>query len=630
MNFFEHQEQARQSSRWLIFLFIIATLSIIGFLDLIFSSFYLLSINKVNASYTDIPLAIHIKVSLCIAAFILLMTLYRSWQLRAGGYKVAEALGGRRLTQDTNTVTELRLLNIVEEMAIAAGTETPTVYILEDSAINAFAAGLTIHDAVIGVTRGAVDLLNREELQGVIAHEFSHILNGDMRLNVKMLGVLFGITCISSLGHQFTYAGRHSRNAAPIVIAGVGMVIIGFIGIFFASMIKAAISRQREYLADASAVQYTRSIDGIAGALKKIGGWSIGSYLAAPRAAEYSHFYIAEGVSLWARGFFETHPPLKKRIQRIDHSWDGQFPYVSRSLDQIVDQQRRREKIQSDKFKIDQSPDISIAALTSALALTGMPNIQHVQYANKMLEDIPVDILDALHNPLQAYALSLLLFLNKDISNWPQRLENINADILKEISPYLFELSPLIKNLHTMHRLPLLELSIPTLKRLLPDQQTLFKQDVIKVIQSNNKIELWEWALYRIIRLSLSQPKPIKVKYTKFTQIQAECELILAAMSHISSHDKTRQQRTYLAAAKHLGLNTLPPEKFTLSTTALKKSLDKITRIKPLLKPRFLKALVLAIEQDGKVKAEEVELIRAISESIDCPMPPILGEHNIQ
>ncbi len=633
MNFFEYQEQARRSSRYLVVLFLIATLLIIGFLDLVISSFYLLSSQRIGMQYSDIPLSVHAWVSGSIAIFILLVSLFRLLSIRKGGYKVAEALGGRRLTASKNSSEELRLLNIVEEMAIAAGTETPVVYVLEDSAINAFAAGLTTHDAVIGVTRGAIDLLNREEMQGVIAHEFSHILNGDMRLNLQMIGVLFGITFISYMGNQIIRTGARSKDSAPLVIVGVCTIIIGFVGIFFASMIKAAISRQREYLADASAVQYTRNNLGIANALKKIGGWTIGSHLAAPKASEYSHFYIADGVSMIARGLFETHPPLKARISRIDPQWDGEFPLVKRTRQQIMDHHKRKKVSDAQSFKTsakhifnaENNANVSVAAITSAIALTGMPNMDHVQYAQNMLSDIPSNLLRDIHQPLNAYAIVLLLLIHNDIDNWEKRIAGIDKDMSKIIMSILREHVPIIKGLPIKYRLPLLELAMPALKSLSVARQGIFKKDVIKTLQSNNKIELWEWSLYRIIRLSLNQPEPTTAKYSRFSQVKNECELILATISHLGSKDKTKQQSAFYTAAAHLGLQTSSPEKFTLSTSALRQALQKVAQLRPLLKPRFLKALVLAVQSNDEIEVEEVELIRAISESIDCPMPPILS-----
>jgi Zn-dependent protease with chaperone function len=295
MNFFEYQDKARRSTKRLVFFFILAVLSLIVLADLGITAL-LLATSNTYRSMGDIPLSVHATVFFSIAVIVLLASLYRFNQLRHGGYTVARALGARRIAPDSDDFYEKRLLNVVEEMAIASGTPVPPVYLVDDSAINAFAAGYSQQDAVIGITRGAIEMLDRDELQGVVAHEFSHIFNGDMRLNLQLLGLLFGILFVGLIGRRMIESGARSRDGVVFIITGLGVMIVGYSGIIFGNLIKAAVSRQREYLADASAVQYTRNPDGIGGALKKIGGWAVGSRLGVPNAAEFSHFYIAQGI----------------------------------------------------------------------------------------------------------------------------------------------------------------------------------------------------------------------------------------------------------------------------------------------------------------------------------------------
>ena len=264
-------------------------------------------------------------------ALITVGSLYKMAQLAGGGTVVAERLGGRRVYPNTTDPVERRLLNVVEEMALASGVPVPPVFLLsEEQGINAFAAGYSPSDAVVGVTRGCAQQLTRDQLQGVVAHEFSHILNGDMRLNMRLIGVLHGILLMGLVGRELlrlvghSGGGRSRRNdgAAPLLLIGLAFMVIGFLGLFIGNLIKAAASRQREFLADASAVQFTRNPEGIAGALKRIGAAVFGSKLASPRAAEASHMYFAEGIST----LFASHPPLHERISRIDPQWDGKFP----------------------------------------------------------------------------------------------------------------------------------------------------------------------------------------------------------------------------------------------------------------------------------------------------------------
>ena len=328
MDFFEQQDKARGLSGYLFLLFGFAVLCII------ISIFCLASVavgfekNLAELAWT-FELAAVSSVSTIIAVF--LASAFRISWLSSGGKVVAESMGGQRLNQSTKDPLSRQVLNVVEEMAIASGTPVPPVYLMEEEGINAFAAGYSPRDAVIGVTRGCATKLNRDQLQGVMAHEFSHILNGDMRINIRLTGIIFGIVFLSSIGRILTniayVSGGRRRNGkdsggGALVILGIGLLIIGGIGGFFGAMIRASISRQREFLADASAVQFTRNPDGIAGALKRIGGYSHGSKLQSAGAQEFSHMFFSSGIS----SMFATHPPLPIRIKRIDPNWKNSYP----------------------------------------------------------------------------------------------------------------------------------------------------------------------------------------------------------------------------------------------------------------------------------------------------------------
>jgi Zn-dependent protease with chaperone function len=276
------------------------------------------------------------------------------------------------------------LLNVVEEMALASGTPTPPVYLMDrEDGINAFAAGFSPNDAVIGVTRGTATRLDRDELQGVIAHEFSHILNGDMRLNLRLMGLLHGILIIGMLGYFilrmsfFSQGRRRSRDGkdgVPIVVIGAGLAVIGFAGTFFGNLIKAAVSRQREFLADASAVQFTRHPDGIAGALKKIGGFAQGSSIENPNAPIASHMFFGRATSGF-NAMFATHPPLAERIRRVDPSWDGEFPENVGRAD--VDGASRATALGAAGFA---GAAAASTGLTGAVASIGQPGPAHLVY----------------------------------------------------------------------------------------------------------------------------------------------------------------------------------------------------------------------------------------------------------
>jgi Zn-dependent protease with chaperone function len=333
VNFFEHQDRARSSTRTLVLLFVaaIATLIIITtFLVVTVLSLTETQNGPSSVNFDVVTSDVFLLVTVGVLSVVVLGTLFRFAQLRGGGRSVAQGLGGRLLNVQTRDADERKVLNVVEEIAIASGTPVPEVYLIEDPAINAFAAGFRPQDAVIGITRGSIQQLNRDELQGVIAHEFSHIFNGDMRLNIRLIGWLYGITVIGMIGYymlrgsQYSYSMRNRKNGkGSLMLLGLGFLVVGYGGTFFGNLIKAAVSRQREFLADASAVQFTRNPEGIGGALKKIGGYPGGTRLAAGNAAEISHMLFGEGLRSGFFGLFATHPSLDERIQRIDPSWIG-------------------------------------------------------------------------------------------------------------------------------------------------------------------------------------------------------------------------------------------------------------------------------------------------------------------
>ncbi|HEX7091861.1 MAG TPA: M48 family metallopeptidase [Longimicrobiales bacterium] len=328
MDFFQAQDDARQRTRVLIALFAAAVVAIV-------IGVYVVVVLAIGASIRFEP-----RLFAGVAGAVLLLvgggSAYRTMQLRQGGPVVAGLLGGQPVDPATDDPDERRLVNVVEEMAIASGVPVPAIYVLPgEESINAFAAGYGLHDAAVAVTRGALKHLTRDELQGVIAHEFSHILNGDMRLNIRLIGLLHGLLLLALIGRVLLRSGGRSRSrrkgksgGVQIALIGLGLLLLGYIGVFFGKLIKAAASRQREYLADAAAVQFTRNPEGIAGALKKIGALGAGSRIVHPRAEELSHLYFASGLKSSFAGLFATHPPLVERIRRIDPSFDGDFERV--------------------------------------------------------------------------------------------------------------------------------------------------------------------------------------------------------------------------------------------------------------------------------------------------------------
>ena len=413
MDFFEAQDEARKKTRWLLALFLLCVIGVVV-------SIGLLSWGIGVLGGGGIPLETCALVALGSGGLIFLSSGFKAMQLRGGGGVVARDLGGRLLDPSTTETHERKLLNVVEEMAIASGVPVPQVYVMDnEEAINAFAAGTEPGNAAIGVTRGCMMRLSRSELQGVVAHEFSHILNGDMKLNMRLIGWIFGLVVLSILGRglleslRFVRVGGNNRDnngGAAILLAilavGVGLMIIGGIGVFFARFLQAAVSRQREFLADASAVQFTREPDGLAGALKKIG--SKGSKIASAKASEASHCFFADG-GLFAFGL-ATHPPLALRIGRIQKDWDGKF--ADGSLPPIAEKREKASERAGDARASGFAGSESSGGV--AASLSHSDRVRH-ERGRVIKKEIPEEWQEAVHHREEAQSLVFGMLLAQDL-----------------------------------------------------------------------------------------------------------------------------------------------------------------------------------------------------------------------
>ena len=570
---------------------------------------------------------------------------------------IAEALGGRLLNINSDDADERKLLNVVQEMAIASGTPVPPVYLIDEAAINAFAAGYKPADAVIGVTRGCIQQLDRDELQGVIAHEFSHIFNGDMRLNVRLIGVLHGILVLGMIGYfilrsvsRTGYRSRSSKNnsALPFLALGAGLMAIGYVGTFFGNWIKAAVSRQREFLADSSAVQFTRNPQGISGALKKIGGLSAGSQIENPQAAEMSHLFFGQAVQPFFSRLMATHPPLSERISRIEPNWNGRFAVTSSA----ASNSESRTDAQFSGYtsglasatsgfvvggrgaRVSGAADSSVAAMVASQELlnsVGVTDDKHVGYAHNLLESLPESVVRAANEPYGARALVYCLLLDSDEAirekQW-QRLSEHADSVVFGLAQQLNTSLVMEAN----YRLPLLELCLPSLKQLSKDQFQSFKANVVALMQADNRVELYEWALYRVLLHYLEPPARKLSELGSIRSIKLvgkACGLLLSAMA-LAGEDETPEglqaaQQSFSAAAQALGLQRLQFVNHNeYSLKDLSRALQVLNRLQPLQKPRLLKALCTCVTHDGVIKPVEVELVRAVAATLDCPMPPLM------
>jgi len=637
MNFFQAQDSAHRNTTRLVIFFALAVFSLIVITNLlVMVLFGFVETSEQGVTLSTIATQFDWQVFLVVSAAVLIVifggSAYKTMALSGGGTAVAESLGGRLISQSTSDLHERKALNIVEEMAIASGTPVPPVYLLErEQGINAFAAGFTPGDAVIGLTRGTITYLTREELQGVIAHEFSHILHGDMRLNIRLIGILHGILLIGLIGYivlRSMRRGRSNKNAGAMMGLGLGLLVIGFTGTFFGNLIKASVSRQREFLADASAVQFTRNNIGIAGALKKIGGYTPGSELDTPEAPTMSHAFFSSGVSSFMQSIFATHPPLDVRIRRIDPSWDGDFAPVTREVSE--DQRTSEQPKQTSKTEAMKTTAASAVIASQILESIGQVNPKQLDYAVSLVNDIPMAIRDAVHDPYSARAIIYCLVIdNRQADIRDKQLHRLREMGDAGIYDLVDKLLGPVQALDIRFRLPLIDMTLPSLRLLSKEQYLLFKNNLLFLIQTDNRIDLFEWSLQKILfhHLDSQFDRPDKkvAKFRSYKVVKKHLELLISMLVYASVQDKTEVKTAFANAAQELGLSNLVLlSRQQINIKNLDLAVENLALLKPLLKPRLLKACLNVITQDQNFSPDEMELIRAIGDVLGCPVPPYL------
>lgn len=645
MNFFDAQDQARRATRWLIVVYIISTtLIVLGVTTVIAAAMIATSQTGEMPSPTLLG-----GIALFAALFIFGSSLYKTSRLSSGGGQVALDMGGTLISPDVHDPQRRQLRNIVEEMAIASGVPVPEIYVLEEeSGINAFAAGFSSGDAAIAVTRGTLDLLNRDELQGVIAHEFSHILNGDMRLNIRMMGVLFGIMVLGLIGrlvlrgsfHASLVSSRRDRNAPVIMIIGLGLTLLGWVGVFFARIVKSAVSRQREYLADASAVQFTRQTDGIANALKKIGGYSNHSYIRAADPEEISHMLFASGSSAIS-SLLASHPPLTERIKALDPQFrEDDYPLISESINDRSDSTAAAAgPMQSSGMVAGLTPEqqsVAAVALSTDIAdSVGRPQAEHIHFAGELRRSIPTELYAAAHETDKALLLTLALALSS--ADADQQLRMIEEKIGTKRSAAVLRYYELIVATGPAYRLPLLEIAFPALK-LRPAAQLQFLLKLVRrLIEIDNVIDLSEFCFYRILTNHLSQAAdPAGAKRYNRVSRKAARKAATNLVRLVAYHGNKDSDASALAFRAGIEMFGVPADENPAdidpqdSIALFNDSLDVLSKINPAGQKSLIQALSKTITHDGKLSLAEAELLRAICASLDCPLPPILAKVAVQ
>lgn len=626
INFFEHQEQARRHTSLLIFLFTVAVVAI-GFA--VYAVVFAVLLNREHNTFFQPELFAPVFAG--VLGVIAVGTLYKVMMLSGGGATVAEMLGGALVPQASTDRFERRLLNVVSEMAIASGVAVPPVYVLRgEDGINAFAAGFTPSDAVIAVSEGCMKYLNRDELQGVVAHEFSHIFNGDMRLNVRLMGVLNGILIIGLTGYWILRAGggrsssSRKGNGGGILLLGLGLFVIGYVGVFFANLIKAAVSREREYLADASAVQFTRNPSGIGGALKKIFAAAGGSYIEASRAQEASHFFFADGVRRSFSGLFSTHPPLDQRIRRIDPGFtEASLPEVTCS------EPSEGEAAVANLSSFSRAAQMKPAAIGEQMF---QPSPDHIAYAQSLIASLSPGLLDRTKDAYSARAVIYALLVQEESESHSLALvAEREGDLLRDLVRTLL---PEVARLGAKTKLPLAELSLPALRSMAKSQYQTFKNTMSALVREDEVVTLFEYALFTVVVKHLDdQFAPLKnrtVKYTALDQVLSTAMVLVSSLAYIGNHDSEKAERACLSGYERLerglGRRFAAPADPQALLGKVEGALRTLSEASSPVRLAVIEACVACVTEDSEVTEEEGELIRAIAAALECPLPPLVTE----
>lgn len=621
MNFFEAQDEAKASTTRLLVAFSIGLIlfaSSIAYL-VIFIEGYLLTGSFIPVVVDSVVFS---EAFIAVILVVLIASLFQFYLLKDGGKAVAHSLGGKLISPMTHNKQEITLLNVVEEMAIASGIAPPPVYLLRDQGINAFAAGFTYEDAVIGITQGALDALNRQELQGVIAHEFSHIFHGDMRLNLHLSGLIYGIVFIGGIG-RFIFDAldsssiRHSvsrssndKKGGNLIVAiylfALGLTIIGWLGTMISELIKAMISRQREYLADASAVQYTRYPDGIAGALKKIGASAYGSNVSSSAGGDFSHLFFSDGTSNFWDHWFSTHPKLEDRIRRIDPRWDGKFTSEKSS-------EKHYTQSNQSTFNVPNQPESPAPSSSIHFdTLSRMPNPSgsiHSEASTFETLDIPLEIQSMTANPLSAQWIVYALLLGSQHNELRLQKESLGNAWGKTQNAL-----KTIESLPRSSHLNLILLAVPNLKMMSTLQYHQFRNTVEMLIDADKHISIWEWTLRSILLTPLDYEygltKIPKSMFQSSKQIRHSLNVVFVFLAKTQFSNEETIRLLLQKTAEQFDLKPFQDLE-DLTIDQVDQAVRKIALSDSPLKTKIIDATETLLNYDGKFHEDDAEILTA-------------------
>ena len=622
MDFYAYQAAARRESRLFVAMFLVAVACVVLALDaVIFTALEARDTARYSVPYGGgEPLAygfgpldyVHrhpdaaFGISLLILGVIGVASAFKSLELQGGGAVVARSLGGARVEPDTTDPALRRLRNIIEEMAIAASVPVPEVYVLEqEPAINAFAAGQTPANAAITVTRGALEQLTRDELQGVIGHEFSHIVNGDMRLNVQLMGAIFGLLVVAVIGRMMFYfaprgGDRDRRGGMGWAGVGLAVMILGYIGLMAGRILQAAVSRQRERLADGSAVQFTRNSDGLKGALMKIAASEYGSHFVAADPEQVAHMLFAPGLDR----IFATHPPLLERIRELDPHFDPA------EIQRLAGRQAVAASEADPAHGAADPEGDGTVRLASAFAGTAAAPAAVTTGAAAQGRATVLALLASRDPPVRQAQGQLIA----------QRCGNAELAAINAAAARVGEVAP-------MQRLPLLLQLFPALRQLpLQDRRTLaaLVQDLIHL---HAGIDVFEFCLARLLGTLLTDQMTAQAPHGNLSleEAAAAVHALFTTLARCGSSDEMEIRAAYDAGIRGVLARPAPYATYEDWPQRTSDALDQLEKLRPQDKQKLIDGLVRTVVADGRLAVEEDELLRTTCALLHCPMPQLAG-----
>ncbi|HEY2167146.1 MAG TPA: M48 family metalloprotease [Jatrophihabitantaceae bacterium] len=635
MNFFEQQRAARGTTLRLVLLFATAVFAIVVAVDAVV---FVVNRPRSLSSLAGLLIFVTVVTVLIITGG----TVSKTIALRSGGSAVALSVGAVPVDLTTSDPNLRRYVNVVQEMSLAAGVPVPRLFVLEsEPGINAFAAGFTTADAAITVTGGALAQLNRDELQGVIGHEFSHILNGDMRLNIRLIGLLNGILLLGLVGLRVLAFGGGGRSndrgggASPILLVALAMLILGFVGQFFAGLIKAAVSRQREWLADASSVQFTRQTTGLEGALKKIAGLPTGSTLRDARSAqEVSHMLFGEGGRSFSQ-LFATHPPLLKRIAALDPAFQPaqiaglEEKWAQQPPDGLAeDAQRGFAATPLTAQAAPPRPGSARVTPAQVSARVGTLTPQDLDHGAAVAASLPPRVRQLAGQPSTAVPILLALLIDDDPQVRAAQLATVSSAFGAATATATEALLTDVASLPELLRLPVVSIAMPVVVARPREQLQRLLTVLDALAQADGRITVLEYCLTRLVAgYVVDATSPARRAQPGRRDLAGTGDAavaVLAALAAAGNTDPAKAEHAFTTAVAHL----FPTSKVAYAPPAVLPALDAawpvLDALDPRTKQRFVEAMVAAVLDDGVLAPAEAELVRTACALLHCPLPALL------